>query len=141
MPRQARGPKRWMALAAWVLGACGSTAPYALPAAGINTAVGLAASARARAQGGCYATCTGGMRCNPRTGFCEAVPPGACQDPQACAEVEAAWRRASPGTPALSTAARGKSGRPGDLLPGLGVSPLSGTVPPPPSARPSTDAP
>jgi hypothetical protein len=50
MPRPAHGSTNWMALTAWVLCACGSTAPYTLPAAGIDTAVELAASGRARAQ-------------------------------------------------------------------------------------------
>jgi hypothetical protein len=61
---------RVLALAA-VVTACKSSAPYTLPAAALNTGLAAGISAAQRSMGGCYATCTNGTACNPKTGFCE----------------------------------------------------------------------
>ena len=40
----------------------------------METAAALSASAMQRNGGGCYAICTGGAVCNPRSGLCEKAP-------------------------------------------------------------------
>ena len=119
-------------LAALALAACKTSAPYTLPSAAINTAVAVTASAVQRSAGGCYAQCVGGTVCNPSNGFCEA-PAAVCigmpSDPPSCL--------ARPGA-TMGTTTGGPSGAPGpnDGLFPLGVSPATGSVPPPPGTRP-----
>ena len=116
-----------LALAA-SLPACGSSAPYTIPSAAINTAIAAGASAAQRSAGGCYAQCVGGTVCNPRNGFCEspgAVCLGMDSDPPSCLN--------RPGTTMGTTTAG--PGRTESLSP-LGVSPATGSVPPPPASRP-----
>jgi hypothetical protein len=68
-----------------IAGACKSSAPYTLPAAAIGTGVAAGFSAAQRSMGGCYATCTNGTACNPRTGFCEKAGAGcACLAGEVC---------------------------------------------------------
>lgn len=65
--------------------ACQSSAPYTLPAAAVGTGVAGAFSAIQRGLGGCYATCTNGTACNPKTGFCEKSAEGcACAAGEGC---------------------------------------------------------
>jgi hypothetical protein len=35
----------------------------------------VVASVQSRIQGGCYSQCSPGWRCNPKTGYCEQIPP------------------------------------------------------------------
>lgn len=111
---------------------CRSSAPYTLPAAAINTAIAASASAAQKSAGGCYAQCVGGTVCNSRNGFCE--PPGVVcigteSDPPSCLN--------RPGT-TMGTSTTGPEGAKGvnDGLYPLGVSPATGSVPPPPGSRP-----
>jgi hypothetical protein len=54
----------------------------------IGTAIGVGASAYSRSQGGCYASCPTGTRCNPATGFCDAIPcRGECGPNEECVEL------------------------------------------------------
>jgi len=105
------------------LSACASSAPYTAAAVALNAGVAASASAAQRAAGGCFATCTNGLVCNPRTGFCEAAPPpGFCRnhrDGAEClpADILIMKRQESPPAGAAS----------------LGLSPATGVVPPPPS--------
>ncbi|HTP25804.1 MAG TPA: hypothetical protein VMK12_09120 [Anaeromyxobacteraceae bacterium] len=121
--------------------ACKSSAPYTLQAAGISTALGLGVSAQQRAEGGCYAMCTNGTQCNPRTGLCEPTLCGACQGWEACVETEVAWRCVSKGTQTLFESQHGKATTPGEVVPGLGLSPLTGSVPQLPPAKASPAGP
>jgi predicted small lipoprotein YifL len=108
---------------------CRSSAPYTLPSAAVNTAIAAGASAAQKSAGGCYAQCVGGTICNPRTGFCEsqgAVCVGAEAESPAC------LNRAGP---TMGTSAPGPAGSSAAPLP-IGVSPATGSVPPPPGARP-----
>jgi predicted small lipoprotein YifL len=124
----------WVAVAllltlAAALPACGSSAPYTIPAAAINSAIAVGASAAQRSAGGCYAQCVGGTVCNPRNGFCEspgAVCLGMESDPPSCLN--------RPGT-TMGTTTAGPGGTGETLFP-LGVSPATGSVPPPPGSRP-----
>jgi predicted small lipoprotein YifL len=121
-----------LAISLLALAACGSSAPYTLPSAAINTAIAASASAVQRSAGGCYAQCVGGTVCNPRNGFCEspgAVCIGMESDPPSCLN--------RPGT-TMGTTTPGPAGANGvnDGLFPLGVSPATGTVPPPPGSRP-----
>ncbi len=131
-PTSTRFPGYLVAVAALAIAACKTSAPYTLPAAAINTAVAVGASAVQRSAGGCYAQCVGGTVCNPSNGFCEspgAVCIGMPSDPPSCLN--------RPGT-TMGTTTTGPSGTGGlnDGLFPLGVSPATGSVPPPPGTRP-----
>lgn len=95
---------------------CRSSAPYTVPAAAINGAFALGASLSQRAAGGCYATCSPGTACNPRTGYCESTV-------EVCVGEEAA----SPACAARAVAAKST-----DLLP-ASVGRLPGVVGPSPA--------
>jgi hypothetical protein len=121
-----------LASLAAALPACRSSAPYTLPSVAINTAIAASASAVQKSAGGCYAQCVGGTVCNPRNGFCEspgAVCIGLDSDPPSCLSRTGAT---------LGTTTPGPSGASGvnDGLFPLGVSPATGSVPPPPGTRP-----
>lgn len=117
-------PMRRPALAAVALAAlaaCGSSAPYTVPAAAVNTGLALGLAGAQRAGGGCYAVCTNGTVCNPRNGlcesakadvYCEAAPGGGMR----CVPLQIGKER-----PASQPSA------------GVGVSPATGTVPPSPA--------
>jgi hypothetical protein len=112
-----------------LLPACKSSAPYTLPSAGINAALAAGASVAQRSAGGCYAQCVGGTVCNPNTGFCEspgAVCLGIDSDPPSCLN--------RPGTTMGTSAA--VPGKGGETVSPLGISPATGSVPPPPGSRP-----
>jgi hypothetical protein len=110
---------------------CKSSAPYTLPAAAINSALAVGASAAQRSAGGCYAQCVGGTVCNPRTGFCEqaaAICLGQPSDPPSCLN--------RPGT-TMGTAAQ-VPGAAGVTNSPIGISPATGSVPPPPAGASPT---
>jgi hypothetical protein len=111
------------------LASCQSSAKYTLPSAAINTALAAGASVAQKSAGGCYATCVGGTICNPRTGFCES-PGVVCIGSEA--ESPACVNR--PGT-TMDTSAAGPTVRPPTTVP-FGISPATGSVPPPPGSRP-----
>jgi len=54
--------------------ACHTGGASTLAGASTMTALALGASAAERSAGGCYAMCTNGTACNPRTGLCEVQP-------------------------------------------------------------------
>ena len=117
--------------AALVAAGCKSSAPYTIPAAAINSGLAVAASAVTRASGGCYAQCVAGTVCNPRTGFCEqpaAVCLGQPSDPPSCL----ARTGSSMGTAAQVPGASGITDSP------VGISPATGSVPPPPASASPT---
>jgi len=126
-----------------LLCACRSSGPYTLPAAAINTALGLGASAHQRAAGGCFATCAYGTTCNPRTGFCERSPCGTCPAGQSCVVVNGGWKCGTEGEASSAAAAvRTNLPPPGQVVPGVGISPRTGSGPPPsPPARPGAPGP
>lgn len=113
--------RRLLIIAAVALGACKSSAPHTLGAAGINTGLALGTAAAQRAAGGCYAVCTNGTICNPKTGLCEAHAPG-----EYCEEAPGGGVRCVP----LQITKEQR--RPDAALP-VGVSPATGTVQPPPA--------
>ncbi len=105
------------------LGGCKSSAPYTVPAAAVNTGLALGLSAAQRAQGGCYAVCTNRTVCNPKTGLCEAPTADVYCEPAPeggtrCVplQIQRAQKQVEP-QPAV----------------GVGVSPATGSVPPPPA--------
>lgn len=121
--------------------ACGSTAPYTIPAAALNSAIAVGAAAAERASGGCFAVCTNGTVCNPHTGYCEAAttsPCGrGCQPGEICVEGPGGLGRCVSATPNVVVGQAG-AGQTGSGSP-VGVSPATGTVPPPPAeASPRT---
>lgn len=59
-----------------VLPGCAASSA-AVGTAVVNTAIAASASAASRAQGGCYAVCSMGTKCNPETGYCDPIP---CRD-------------------------------------------------------------
>ncbi|BDG01275.1 hypothetical protein [Anaeromyxobacter oryzae] len=109
-----------------VLAGCGSTAPYTVGAAAINTAVAVGASAAQRAEGGCYAMCAHGTVCNPRSGLCESRQAG-----EYCEEAPGGGVRCIP-VDVRGMTREGQGG--GKASPvGAGVSPATGSTPPPPN--------
>jgi hypothetical protein len=110
-----------LALAATAgLASCASSAPHTVPAAAINAGIGLGAAAAQRSGGGCYAVCTNGTICNPRTGLCEATAADTV-----CQEAPGGGMRCVP----LQIGAQQKT----PAAAPVGVSPATGTVPPPPA--------
>jgi hypothetical protein len=105
---------------------CASSAPYTLGAAAINTAVAVGASAAERASGGCYATCTNGTVCNAQTGLCETR-----KMDQSCEEAPGGGMRCLP----VDVRGMTRQGQAGATAPPVraGVSPATGSAPPPPS--------
>ena len=111
-----------------LLAGCGSSSPYTLASAIVNTSVAVGAAVVQRAAGGCVATCTNGTACNARTGLCERVVSGDASDPRAvCVE--------EPGGGGMRCAPAIEVQRPpAPPSPvGVGVSPATGSAPPPPA--------
>ncbi len=107
--------------------ACGSSAPYTVGAAALNTGIALGLAAGERAKGGCYAVCTNGTVCNPRNGLCESAKTDVY-----CQEAPGGGMRCVP----LQIGREQKLPQPAG---GIGVSPATGTAPPPPAeASPRT---
>jgi len=70
----------------------------AVSSAVINTAAAVTASAISRANGGCYASCPPGTRCDPKEGLCESIPcRDQCSTDEVC-EVNAISERCVPKT-------------------------------------------
>jgi len=109
--------------------ACKSSAPYTVPAAALNTGIALGLAASERAHGGCYAVCTNGTVCNPRNGLCEAPT-----SDMFCEEAPGGGMRCVP----LQIGKEQKTQPPAS---GVGVSPATGTVPPPPAEASPRSAP
>ena len=121
---------------------CASSAPYTVPAAILNTAAAAGASLEQRAAGGCFAVCTNGTTCNPRTGYCEQPPPGAACAPGStdCGQPSAyeVCRRDETGSlrcvPVMGVSRPPEGAPPAEgLRPVMGISPATGTAPPPPA--------
>jgi hypothetical protein len=110
-------------IALLALASCRSTAPHTLGAAAINTALATGAAAAIRAEGGCYAICTNGTACNPRTGMCER---GDSEN-----LVDTAVREDGRLTLKLREQQAGRAATPTVI--GVGISPATGTAPPPPA--------
>src|SRR5512143_836635 len=110
------------ALALAAAAACKSSAPYTVPAAALNTGIALGIAGAQRANGGCYAVCTNGTVCNPRNGLCESAKADVY-----CEEAPAGGMRCVP----LQIGKEQKTSAPPAA--GVGVSPATGTVPPPPA--------
>jgi len=116
------GMRRFALAALLALVGCSSSAPHTLGAAAINTGLALGTSAAQRAAGGCFAVCTNGTACNPKTGLCEAASLDAY-----CEEAPGGGMRCIP-----LQIGKEEEKRPGSTLP-VGVSPATGTVQPPPA--------
>lgn len=112
-----------------LLAACKSSAPYTVPAAVLNTGIALGSAAGQRAAGGCWAVCTHGTVCNERTGLCEAAGPD-----RYCQEAPGGGVRCIP----LEIGK--EEDRKGAASP-VGISPATGSVPPPPSESSPRGAP
>jgi len=116
---------RLAAVALLWLAACSSSARYTLPAAAINTGLAVGVAAANKVNGGCIAMCTNGTVCNPRTGYCEAAAPATtvCQDAPGggmrCVPVD---------VPAVAQQQPDK-----EINVPAGVSPATGSAPPPPA--------
>ena len=131
-PRGAQAARllSWLVVAiALALAGCRSSAPYTLPSAAVNTAIAAGASVSQKSAGGCYAQCVGGTICNPRNGFCES-PGAVCVGTEA--DSPACLNRAGP---TMGTSTPGPAGSNPAPFP-IGVSPATGSVPPPPGVRP-----
>lgn len=118
-----------------VAAACGSTAPYAVPAAAINTTAALAASAQQVAAGGCIATCAYGTECNPRTGFCEPSRCGRCPFGERCVASAEGFRCTSGGVVPPPATLRTQPPVGAALVPGVGFTAQPGLPPPSPQER------
>jgi hypothetical protein len=112
--------------------ACRSSAPYTVPAVALNLGVAAGVAGVQRAAGGCYAVCTNGRLCNPKTGFCEVPSPRDLCEPvpggNECIPLD------------IRTMARERQAAVTVPTPPIGLSPATGTVPPPPAeASPALD--
>ena len=105
-----------------VLSACASSAPHTAGAAAINSGLALGEAAAQRASGGCYAVCTNGTVCNPRSGLCEKPAADAY-----CEEAPGGGMRCVPLQIGKEHEKRPDAGLP------VGVSPATGSVQPPPA--------
>ncbi len=114
-------PRLALAALALLATGCQSSAPYTVPAAAINTGIALGVAGAQRAQGGCYAVCTNGTVCNPKNGLCESAKADLY-----CEEAPGGGTRCVP----LQI---GKEQRTQPPAAGVGVSPATGSVPPPPA--------
>lgn len=78
----------FMPVAAVFLSGCvAGAAGGAVLNAALNTGVALGTSAVSRSQGGCYAACPAGTRCNAATGYCDPLPcRGECDPYEECIE-------------------------------------------------------
>jgi hypothetical protein len=108
------------------LAGCKTSAPHGMEAAAINTALAVAVAGVSVANGGCVAICTQGWTCNPKTGLCE--PPVAFK----CVGGNLNSGLCANRPDDLTTAQPGATG-PGALPANLGISPATGSVPPPPA--------
>jgi hypothetical protein len=108
------------------LAGCRTSAPHGLESAAINTALAGVVAGVSVSQGGCVAICTQGWVCNPRTGLCEAPPEFKCVG----GDLKSGLCSNRPDD--LST---GQGGAPGtsSLPANLGISPATGSTPPPPA--------
>jgi hypothetical protein len=122
--------------------ACKSSAPYTIPAAAVNAALAVGVSAQQRAAGGCYATCTNGTICNEHTGYCEPAPcVGNCGN-EVCEATPSGTVRCAPAGQSVLTSKRPPAAeKPGEVVPGVGVSPATGRAPSPPASRPASETP
>ncbi len=118
---------RHAALLLLALGGCRSSAPYAMQSAAINTALAAAVAGVSVSQGGCVAQCEPGRVCNQKTGLCDPAPEFRCVggnlNSGLCANRPEDISAAQAGTPPSATS----------LPASLGISPATGSVPPPPS--------
>jgi hypothetical protein len=105
-----------------------------LAGATVTTSAALAASGAQRAAGGCWAVCTNGTSCNPRTGLCEVLPcRGRCGADEHCEE-DFAESKCMPGATGDVTAqSKGQTSKL-PLFPN-GLPPLSG----PPTVVPAAE--
>lgn len=124
-----------VAVAVLMTGGCRTSAPYAIPAAAINTSAALAASAQARAAGGCFAACVYGTECNPLTGYCEAAPCGKCSEGTRCMASSEGFRCSTEGVVRTPATLQTRPPRSGGLVPGVGFSVQPGGPPPSPQER------
>ena len=127
---------------ALVIGAaCSSSAPYTAESAVINSALGLGAAVQQRSAGGCFAECVHGTFCNPRTGLCERSPCGTCPPGEVCVAADDGWRCAtSEEAGKVTNGVRAQLPPAGRVVPGLGISPQTGSGPPQP-LHPGPDQP
>jgi hypothetical protein len=97
-------------LAALLLAGCHTGSVNTLAGASVTTGLALGASAANRAAGGCYAICTNGTSCNPRTGLCEVLPcRGRCASDEHCEETFAETKCVpGGGTTGVTSVAKGK---------------------------------
>jgi uncharacterized protein YceK len=108
------------------LSGCKSTAPHTGPAMAINTALAATVAAVSVASGGCVAVCTNGLVCNPKSGLCEKPPDFKCLGPDPATGL-------CDKRPEDMNAARAAESRSSTLPASLGISPATGSVPPPPA--------
>jgi hypothetical protein len=100
--------ERAMILAALLLAGCHTGSANTMAGAGVITGLALGTSAVSRASGGCYAVCTNGTACNPKTGWCEALPClGRCSADEHC-EQTFAESKCVPGGTGVTSVAKGK---------------------------------
>jgi hypothetical protein len=119
------------------LAGCKSSAPNTMPAMAINAGLAAAVAGVSLANGGCIATCTQGWVCNSKTGLCEAPVEFKCVGGDLNSGL-------CSNRPEDMAAARAAQGAHPTLPANLGISPATGSTPPPPaeaSPRPPTISP
>jgi len=70
---------------AFALLVVGCSGGWKVGSAALNTAIGVGVSAKRRSAGQCFVPCAEGTRCNPKTGYCDALPcRGKCKASEWC---------------------------------------------------------
>ena len=117
---------RHAALLLLALAGCKTSAPHGMEAAAINTALAAMVAGVSVANGGCVAQCEPGRVCNQKTGFCDPAPEFRCVSGNLnsglCSNRPEDLSAAQAGSPAS-----------GSLPSRLGISPATGSTPPPPA--------
>jgi hypothetical protein len=127
-----------VAIAALALASCTSSAPHTMAAAAVHSGLAAGFAATERAAGGCFAVCTNGTVCNPHSGFCE--PADHVIDPALAVCMPGEPCQKSSNEPAVAQTRPLGARQPNEVLPGVGLSPVSGTAPPLPPAKSLTPA-
>jgi hypothetical protein len=128
-----------VATAVLFLAGCTSSAPHTMAAAAVHSGLAAGFAATERAAGGCYAVCAYGTVCNPHSGFCE--PADRVIDPALAVCMPGEPCQKPGGEPAIAKTRPLGVRQPNEVIPGVGLAPTSGTVPPLPPAKSLTPVP
>ena len=104
------GQTRWWATFVLLLAGCHTGSANTMVGAASMTSLAVGAAALNRANGGCFAVCTAGTACNPRSGLCEVLPcRGQCESGEHCEDNFTGGKCVPGGTTGVEAVARGSA--------------------------------